>query len=1064
MIAAPGFRLATLTVALATCYPLSAHSAAGTLQFVIGDVSIRRGSNTIVATKGAGVESGDNLTTGSTGRAQIKFSDGGFIALQPNTRFEVTQYADTGDTKQDKFLVKLAEGGLRAITGAIGHRDHANYTVETPTALIGIRGSSFTAFYDPGDKTLRVANEQDSIQVCTSGGCVGLTSGETALVNPNTTNQQPARTNYRPTLPVPVPVQAPQVVSNQSTPAGTPEVVVQAVFAPQADQPPGVQVAEGTHPSETVPVPTPPAPVPVPTPPAPVPVPTPPAPVPPAPVPVPPPPAPVPVPTPPTAPVPIPTPPPPAPVPVPAPPAGGSPSPGPSPATTSVSGVTYADRYSINTSASQDSNSASGLTLDASGNPVGLTPASGPPVTSQDTSNTPLHTEGTVAGGDYFAIGTWNSYKYGVSQTVNPPVSSPMAYVVGLPTATTTLNGFSGQRATYSFLNATPVYATATGVSPGTVTSASLAVDFFAVTNYGQLSINVDMPAPTGSTTVTGTTSYALLGTVNSTSGASFSGTLANVGSVCLNGLATCTTATVQGFFNGSGADRVGLTFSGSSSVHGNYGGAVAFGSPTFGTTPITVDTVTANAYRAYSVNGGAAGSLLNPNDGLTLHSYEQINYLGAEASQLTDGTTPNQNILQKVGGTPSAFGAIGEPNGSNFVAWGYWSSAQYSPSSGPVSTQSDVHYISGLPTTTANLPVRGTGTYWLAGGSVPTFTASSGGSALTGSLKDATLNVSFYTQQVQADVNVSFSGTSYNIHRNLPLSGASFTGSTQPDQIDGFIAGDQGQYAGLVYSKDTTVGGASGRIAGSAVLQAKALVPPTAMNNTYTAMVMGADQTGMRSGSVFVKNQYIVDDTGNGKLLEAAYQPSGGNPGAVLGSTTTPFPSTTAGKIGTPDTAGFVGWGYWATGSYSNAGALSDLKDVHYIVATPTATMPTSGTATYSTIAGQTSPTFTTSGPAAAVSLVSATVSVPSFSGSTVNSTVNVTVAGSPETISDTTNMTGARFASTSPTAATQMSGVFFGNVGAPGTNPAGVGLVYSKDITGTNTGRIAGAVVLTP
>jgi hypothetical protein len=140
------------------------------------------------------VESGDLITTGNTGRTQLRFTDGGMVSLQPNSQFKITSYSDAAAGKQDSFLVDLARGGMRALTGLIGKRNRENYKVTTSTATIGIRGSGFSMAYN-ADGTMGVTTEQDAIEVCTQAGCIGLNLGESALV----TSQQalPVRTRER---------------------------------------------------------------------------------------------------------------------------------------------------------------------------------------------------------------------------------------------------------------------------------------------------------------------------------------------------------------------------------------------------------------------------------------------------------------------------------------------------------------------------------------------------------------------------------------------------------------------------------------------------------------------------------------------------------------------------------------------------------------------------------------------------------------------------------------------------------------------------------------------------
>jgi hypothetical protein len=183
-----------LIAALASVYPLQVLANAGVTQFSIGDVTVQRAASSTALASGNRVESGDLITTGNTGRTQLRFSDGGMVSLQPNSQFKIARYADTGDGKQDSFLVDLARGGMRALTGLIGKRNRENYKVTTSTATIGIRGSGFSMGYNP-DGTLSVTTELDAIEVCNQAGCVPLNLGESALVVNATT--LPNRTNQR---------------------------------------------------------------------------------------------------------------------------------------------------------------------------------------------------------------------------------------------------------------------------------------------------------------------------------------------------------------------------------------------------------------------------------------------------------------------------------------------------------------------------------------------------------------------------------------------------------------------------------------------------------------------------------------------------------------------------------------------------------------------------------------------------------------------------------------------------------------------------------------------------
>lgn len=246
----PNFQLknAVLVLALAAAYPLAGHTAAGVAQFTAGDVNVRRGAAVVAVAKGGSLESGDSISTGPTGRVQIRFTDGGIVALQPNSQFDITRYVDANDGKADSFLVNFARGSMRAVTGLIGKRNRENYKVNTTTATVGIRGSGFSSSYN-ADGTLSVTAELDEIEVCTNGGCVSLTAGETALVVNN--NQAPIRTLVRANLPTPAPRQDVTVVGNRVSAGGLSALIV----APPVVVPPVVVPPVVLAPPVVVPVP-----------------------------------------------------------------------------------------------------------------------------------------------------------------------------------------------------------------------------------------------------------------------------------------------------------------------------------------------------------------------------------------------------------------------------------------------------------------------------------------------------------------------------------------------------------------------------------------------------------------------------------------------------------------------------------------------------------------------------------------------------------------------------------------------------------------------------------------
>ncbi|MEO8022413.1 FecR family protein [Polaromonas sp.] len=209
-----------LLMALAAAYPLQAHALAGIAQFTAGEVSVRQSDGrTIALAKGSNIDSGQAIVTGSNGRAQVKFTDGGLISLQPNTEFKIANYVDQNDAKEDRFLVDLLRGSMRAITGLIGKRNRDNYKLTTTTATIGIRGSGFKVGYNP-DGSLSISSELDKIEVCNQSGCIGLVAGESVKVVDSTT--PPVRTSEQAKVGTPTTQEQedPTAVGDQVGPTG----------------------------------------------------------------------------------------------------------------------------------------------------------------------------------------------------------------------------------------------------------------------------------------------------------------------------------------------------------------------------------------------------------------------------------------------------------------------------------------------------------------------------------------------------------------------------------------------------------------------------------------------------------------------------------------------------------------------------------------------------------------------------------------------------------------------------------------------------------------------------
>lgn len=200
-----------LLAALAAC-PLFSHAApAARIEFAMGKVlAVSSTGIQRELSRGSELEPGELINTGN-GRAQLRFTDGAMMSLQPQTEFRIDDYRYSGKPdNQEKGFFSLLRGGLRTITGLIGKGNRDNYKVSTSVATIGIRGTEYAASFSGGeDGQLNLATGEGAIEVCNAGGCIIVASGESAIVTGST---PPRRTEVRPSLPP---------VSSNTPPAGS---------------------------------------------------------------------------------------------------------------------------------------------------------------------------------------------------------------------------------------------------------------------------------------------------------------------------------------------------------------------------------------------------------------------------------------------------------------------------------------------------------------------------------------------------------------------------------------------------------------------------------------------------------------------------------------------------------------------------------------------------------------------------------------------------------------------------------------------------------------------------
>ena len=140
--------LLVATAALAIAAPVAAQN--------IGSVASQEptlrgtppGGGTRTLNLGTGVVQDETIASSASGRGQILFMDQTTLSLAPNTTIVLDQFVFNADGGGQMGL-QMTQGALRFIGGTLSRGQEA--TVTTPTATIGIRGSSSLIQYLNGE-------------------------------------------------------------------------------------------------------------------------------------------------------------------------------------------------------------------------------------------------------------------------------------------------------------------------------------------------------------------------------------------------------------------------------------------------------------------------------------------------------------------------------------------------------------------------------------------------------------------------------------------------------------------------------------------------------------------------------------------------------------------------------------------------------------------------------------------------------------------------------------------------------------------------------------------------
>ena len=115
----------------------------GQIKNIAGQVFLLRNTNQQPAKAGDLVEEADIITTGANGSVGITLIDNSRLSAGPNSRIELKQFRFNPTTQEGQSLTDVRRGTLAIVSGQIAKRSPDAMKVQTPTTILGVRGTTF---------------------------------------------------------------------------------------------------------------------------------------------------------------------------------------------------------------------------------------------------------------------------------------------------------------------------------------------------------------------------------------------------------------------------------------------------------------------------------------------------------------------------------------------------------------------------------------------------------------------------------------------------------------------------------------------------------------------------------------------------------------------------------------------------------------------------------------------------------------------------------------------------------------------------------------------------------
>ena len=142
---------------------------AGTAVAVVQSATATGSNGKQTLEAGMAVSIGEIIKTGRAGQVQLVFTDDTKLVIGPNSSLVIEAYLLRSENTVNNFAVRTLGGSFRFITGKSAKQA---YSIQTTTAAIGIRGTSFDLADRPRSTDLLLYSGE--VEMCGNNNCVQL--------------------------------------------------------------------------------------------------------------------------------------------------------------------------------------------------------------------------------------------------------------------------------------------------------------------------------------------------------------------------------------------------------------------------------------------------------------------------------------------------------------------------------------------------------------------------------------------------------------------------------------------------------------------------------------------------------------------------------------------------------------------------------------------------------------------------------------------------------------------------------------------------------------------------